>query len=308
MNVGIVVNPGYLGSALAALTDIMTTANQLRGEIGSAIPAFEMSVIGATKSVSSSGPISVRADGPLQDIGSHDLTVIVGSAATTLDEIVTQLSTPTARRTISALASLHSTAPLAAACTGTFMLAEAGQLDHHRAATSWWLAPQFATRYPKIQLDQSAMVVSDQSRLTAGAAFAHIDLALSIVGAVSATLAHATARFLLIDQRPSQSTFTALSFLTITDIVAVEFEQHVRANLNLPLDLSMVAEQLGVTRRTLERRVRAAFGLSPLSVIQQLRVEQARHLKALGTHNTDQIAYAVGYQNATTLRRLLRTK
>jgi transcriptional regulator GlxA family with amidase domain len=307
MHAGIVVNPGYLATALASITDIMTTANTLRNDVDLSVPVFSISLIGATQTVASSGPISCRIDEPLQRIGTHDITIVVGSAATTIDEVVTQLSTPAAKRTLAVLSSVGPHVPIAAACTGTFMLAEAGQLNDRRATTSWWLAPQFAARYPNVELDQSAMVISDQTRLTAGAAFAHIDLALSIVGAVSADLAQATARFLLIDQRPSQSAFAAVNFLAVTDNIAVEFERHVRARLNQPLELAAIGEALGVSRRTLERRIRRAFGLSPLSLIQQLRVEQARHLKKLGTLNTDQIASAVGYQNGTTLRKLLRS-
>jgi transcriptional regulator GlxA family with amidase domain len=198
------------------------------------------------------------------------------------------------------------TATVAGACTGTFALAEAGLLDGRRATTSWWLAEWFHERYPKVHLDMSAMVVADDRVTTAGAAFAHVDLALHVLRGLSPELADMVARYLVVDQRAAQSSYIVTSHLVANDEVVRNFDRHVRAHLaNLP-DIAAIASVLGTNRRTLERRVRASTGHTPNELIQRIRVERAKHLARTTGSNLDQVALQVGYASASSLRRAMR--
>jgi transcriptional regulator GlxA family with amidase domain len=150
------------------------------------------------------------------------------------------------------------------------------------------------------------MVVADGSLLTAGAAFAHVDLGLALVATVSPQLADLVARVLVIDERPDQGSYIALEMLTRTDPLVQQFERHVRANLATELTVESAAFALGTTPRTLQRRVAEVVGLSPVAFIQRVRMERARHLRKTTDLSVDRIAVEVGYRNASTLRALLR--
>jgi transcriptional regulator GlxA family with amidase domain len=58
----------------------------------------------------------------------------------------------------------------------------------------------------------------------------------------------------------------------------------------------------------LQRRVRAVLGKSPVSFVQDLRVERALHLLRVTKDTVDDIAASVGYEDGATLRTLLRRK
>ncbi len=195
-----------------------------------------------------------------------------------------------------------------AVCTGTFVLAKAGLLDGETATTSWWLAPLFRELFPLVALNESQMLVTSARCITAGAALAHLDLALSLVRGVSPALAAMTARYLVMDPRPSQAAFVIPDHLAHSDPMVERFERWARTELKSGFSLGGAARNLGTSERTLARRLRAVLGKSPLSYFQDLRVERAVHLLQTSTASVDQIAAQVGYADGVTLRSLLRRR
>ncbi|OEV07319.1 AraC family transcriptional regulator, partial [Streptomyces nanshensis] len=198
--------------------------------------------------------------------------------------------------------------PVASACTGTFLLAESGVLDGRRATTSWWLAPVFRERYPAVGLEETSMVTTSRGVTTAGAAFGHVDLALAVVRMTSPALADLVARYLVVDERPSQSAYTIPSALAQNDPTVAAFEWWARQHLAEPAGIKQAAHDLGVSERTLQRAVRRTLGTSPVRFVQDLRVEQASHLLRTTGLSLEAVARRVGYEHANTLRVLLRQR
>src|SRR4029453_4900751 len=111
-----------------------------------------------------------------------------------------------------------------AACIGTFVLAESGLLDHQQATTTWGLAPMFRQRYPKGEPDEPTMILNSGSLVPAGAALSHMDLALWLVRGVSPQLASLTAKYLIVDSRPSQSAYSLTDHLLHSAPILPGFE------------------------------------------------------------------------------------
>jgi transcriptional regulator GlxA family with amidase domain len=307
MMVGVVAFDRGFDSALTTVRDVFRVAEGLRPSVDRAIPAIQTVTAGFSSSVKTAGGLRVLIDYRLDERGTDGLDVLVVPALDALD--APSLQSALTRRDVRSLRAFLAESgtrddlTLAAACTGTFVLAEAGLLNERRATTTWWLSGLFALRYPRVQLDMERMVVSSGALITAGAAFAHIDLAMTLVSRLSPALADRAARHLLVDDRPARSVAAVLGHLAATDGLVTAFEGWIRAHVDQPIDIPDAARELCVTRRTLERHVRTRLGLSPGELVRNLRLEQANHLRRTTDLSIDAIAARVGYTGATSLRR-----
>ena len=70
---------------------------------------------------------------------------------------------------------------MAISCSSVFLPAFAGLLSGRQVTTCWWLAPLMQRHFPDIKVDAARMVVADGNLVTAGAAFAQIDLMLHVL-------------------------------------------------------------------------------------------------------------------------------
>jgi transcriptional regulator GlxA family with amidase domain len=290
---------------LSAILDGFATANELIGLSGLDVPRFAVRTVGVRQAVRTSHGLRV----PLQSAGGRkpDCVIVPAIGFKMPDALEAALGRPDVREAAKALRTWARPGTImAAACIGTFVMAESGLLDHQRSTTTWWLAPLFRTRYPQVQLDDSHMIVKSGRFITAGAALSHVDLALWLVRSVSPQLAELTARYLIIDARPSQSAYALTDHLVHSDPIVQRFEGWARARLAQGFSLDAAARVVGASKRTLARRIKAVLGKTPLSYVQALRVERAVHLLRTTDASVAQVAAKVGYADGATLLTLLR--
>jgi transcriptional regulator GlxA family with amidase domain len=305
MRVSVLALENVFDTGLATVLDAFQTANELAAMSALSLSRFEVTVVGVRKSVRTSQGLTVPVRPAAKRV--PDCVVVPAIGFKMPDALQQALSRPDIRDATGLLKQWAARgATMSAACVGTFVLAESGLLDHHEATTTWWLAPLFRTRYPSVRLDESHMLVKSGRVVTAGAALSHMDLALWLIRQRSPKLADLTAKYLIVDSRPSQSAYVLTDHLIHNDPLVERFERWARTRLAYGFSLDEAAKAVASSKRTLARRLQAVLGKSPLSYFQSLRVERAVHLLKTGNESVDQVAAQVGYADGVTLRTLLR--
>lgn len=253
-------------------------------------------------------PVSVDGTLSLRSVKAGDVLLVPGLSAASERAIESLLSRADTSRCLELLARAAAKgARVAASCSATFVLAAAGLLAGRSATTTWWLVPAFARRFPEVTVRADRMVVESEGVLTAGSAFAHADLMLAIVARVaSPSLAHLVARYLVLDERVSQSRYMVMEHLRVADPALRAVERFVAANLGRQLTLDELARAAATSTRTLARRVQAGLGMTPLEFVQRVRVAHASHLLETTRESVEEVSARVGYADAAAFRRVYK--
>ena len=200
---------------------------------------------------------------------------------------------------------------LAANCTGTFVLAETGLLDGRPATTSWWLADQFRSRFPRVDLQLEPVITEADRLICAGASASYLLQTVHIIERFSGPLiASQCAKTMLIDVSQTKQTpyLPLLTDKAHADSLVHRAQHWLQKNMAKDVKMSEMATALSVSERTIIRRFQAALNQSPLRYLQTLRIETARGLLEGGDLNVEQIAVQVGYNDTSSFCRLFREK
>ncbi len=293
---------GASASAVGTTVDVVSAANRIIGT-----PTFDLRFVSPEPDVVLRGGLVATAQ-PLHRARPRNVVVVPGLGAADAREISDRLSAadiPTASRWLTGAVACGS--DVAASCTAVFVLGAAGLLDDRRCVTTWWLGAELADIAPSANVVIDEMVVRDGKIWTAGSAFAHIDLMLALMRYLGgASLADELASRLVADQRTSQAGFLIPSHLAARDDIVAGLESFVRSRLDQAHTLDSLAHRCGLSTRTLARRTSKAVGLSPLQLVQRVRLERALHLLRTTRMPLEEVSAAVGLADPATLHRLVK--
>jgi transcriptional regulator GlxA family with amidase domain len=201
---------------------------------------------------------------------------------------------------------------IAAVCTGSILLAEAGLLDGQDVTTHWAYRDLFARHYPDVRLSLKDVLVpagSPARIVTSGGATSWEDLALFLVAHCcgEAEARRMAKAFLIGDRSEGQLPYTAMARPRRHDDQAIaDCQVWIADHYAAPNPVSRMVVRSGLPERSFKRRFRAATGFTPVAYVQTLRIEEAKQQLETTDWSTDRVGAAVGYEDPAFFRRLFK--
>ncbi|NWA25577.1 helix-turn-helix domain-containing protein [Pseudomonas gingeri] len=304
----ILVLEGAYPTSVAVTLDVLAAAATLAPRLGVAPPRWKLySIDGAMTPLQLGVCVSTtRLPSPLQT--DQSVWIVPGLGLDEAAAIQQRLALDDAHRAVDALQKhAHAGGQIAASCSAVFLLQAAGLLAGRRVTTSWWLAPALKRIEPGCVVDADRMVCADGPLVTAGAAFAQTDLMLHLLRTrCGNALADAVSRVLLIDGRQAQAPFIVPEVFANGDDLVARLAARIETSLPEPPSVGELAREFCMSEKTLSRHIQRATGKSTLALVQSVKLRRARALLESSRMTVEQIAAAVGYQDATALRRMMK--
>jgi len=305
----IVVLEGQYPTGLSITRDMLMVAELLAPRLGLIKPRWRIcSLDGGT--IKLQGGLSIETS-PLCMDNSNDRStwIMSGLGLNNAQEVHQRLKDDDISRLANVLAShIKAGAKVAAACSAVFSLHAAGLLSGRRVTTTWWLAPLLQNLEPNCRVDADRMVCADGPIITSGAAFAQTDLMIHLLrDKYGNELVTEVSRMLLIDNRVAQqASFIVPEFFASGDELLSRIIEHIEHAIPDVPSVEKLATEFCMTERTLLRHVQRATGKSTSALIQNIRFRRARTMLENSRLTIEQVAEAVGYEDATSLRKMIK--
>jgi len=183
-------------------------------------------------------------------------------------------------------------------CTAAYTLAKAGLLDGKRATIHWENQDSFAEEFDEVELTKSVFVV-DKNRLTTAGGTSSIDLMLKIIAddhgeelanAVADQLIYSSIRTDQDTQRLSVPTRIGVRHPKLSLVI-----QMMESNIEEPISPAILARDVGMSTRQLERLFRRYLNRSPKRYYMELRLQKARNLLMQTDMSVINVALACGF-------------
>lgn len=189
---------------------------------------------------------------------------------------------------------------IGALCSGAWVLAELVYLDGMKAAIHWEYHDSFMEKFPEVNLVRNVFV-ADETHLTASGGTATADLMLHLIErehgydlsvAVADQMVYSAVREATAAQRVSLQSRNGMRNTHLARAI-----EKMREAIETPLSPSLIAAEIGISTRQLERLFGKYLNTSPKKYYMEMRLERARHLLVQTERSVIDIAFACGFES-----------
>ncbi|NOD96131.1 helix-turn-helix domain-containing protein [Ruegeria sp. HKCCD6228] len=183
-------------------------------------------------------------------------------------------------------------------CTAAYTLAKAGLLDNRKATIHWENSDSFIEEFDEVELTKAVFQI-DGSRMTTAGGTSSIDLMLKLIAddygedlanAVADQMIYSSIRTDQDTQRLSTPTRIGVRHPKLSQVILM-----MEKNIEEPISPSILAKDVGMSTRQLERLFRRYLSRSPKRYYMELRLHKARNLLMQTDMSVINVALACGF-------------
>ncbi|RQO84010.1 GlxA family transcriptional regulator [Acidovorax sp. FJL06] len=209
---------------------------------------------------------------------------------------------------VQALRALPRRTPLWSYCAGVVLAAASGRLRGQGATATWWLRAALEQQFAAVDWRFDEPLVAGPTATTAAGANGYLPLMLHALAARLPPEALADLQALLMLPRPrtTHPAFAGHDLMAVADAELRRAMLWVQRSPATQLRLPALADALGLSPRTLARRVQAHTGLSAAHWMRRIKLRQASEALCDTDRPLKRIAEDLGFANETGLHRAFR--
>lgn len=186
--------------------------------------------------------------------------------------------------------------------TASCFLAESGLLEGRAATTHWDYFDRFQADYPQVKLKRRHLITQSENLYCTGSVNSIADLLIHVVEEWygPAIARHVENQFSPEIRRPFRAhAYQSPQDSSHHDEMVIDAQQWLQDNQHRSLSVSMLAQHLGCSTRTLSRRFSKATGSTPLQYLKSRRLAAARDLLRTSNLPVGDIAWRIGWQDVS---------
>ena len=304
MRVSILVLEDCTPMAPIAAMEILNKAGMIHQEITrSPRPFFQTELVSVkSRQVKASSQLNLHCHIALKDLVQTDLLLIPAMEFDVEEKLARNgMALPHLKRLY------EKGAELGSLCTGAFLLAATGLLNHKSATTHWYAAPVFRTLFPEVRLEDHKIIVDEGGLYTSGGAASSMHLGMYITEKYCGKeTANQAARMLLLDGNESLQTRYSMFIpqMKHTDERILKAQKLIEEGQEEKQTVESMAAAIHMSKRSFIRRFKAATGNTPIEYIQRMNVEKAKRQLEKSKQSVEEIIYSLGYNDIHSFRKI----
>jgi transcriptional regulator GlxA family with amidase domain len=196
-------------------------------------------------------------------------------------------------------------------CSGAFLLAKAGLLDHKECTTHWKLVDKLKKDFPLAKTQNNTLFTQSGTIYTSAGIITGIDLALHIIEQRHGKETAATiAKELVVYKRRhgnDEQESVYLQNRNHCDEKIHIIQDWIISNLEKTSTIDFLAELIHIGPRNLTRIFKKQTGITIVEYRTKLRIEKAKSLLLNSDYKIEHIAHLCGYKTSKQLRVILES-